>query len=80
VAQFFVDVIVCMAAGYLADGDSESWLRNGLVQVPITVFTEENKLTLLGTLTDKRGFRKSAIAYELDVLAKRARGSAVRQK
>ena len=79
-AQFFADVIVCLAAGFIADNESEHWLKNGLVQVPITVFTEENKQTLLGTLTDKRGFRKSSLAYELDVLAKRARGSAVRQK
>ncbi len=71
---------MCIAAAYLVDGDSELWLRSGLAQVPITVFTEENKETLLGTLTDKRGFRKSSLAYELDVLAKRARGSAVRQK
>ena len=79
-AQFFADVIVCLTAAYLADGESEYWLRNGLVQVPITVFTEENKSTLFGTLTDKRGFRKSSLASELDVLAKRARGSAIRQK
>ena len=43
VAKHFTDVIVCLTAAYLADGEGEYWLRNGLVQVPITVFTEENK-------------------------------------
>ena len=42
-AKHFTDVIVCLTAAYLADGEGEYWLRNGLVQVPITVFTEENK-------------------------------------
>jgi len=31
VAQYFTDVIVCLAAAYLAEGESEYWLRNGLV-------------------------------------------------
>ena len=48
-------------------------------EVPITVFTQENKAKLIETVSPKnKNFRKSAVFHELELLCKRARSSAVR--
>lgn len=77
VASFYVDVLVQLCSCFMDNGESRGWLEVALALVPITVFTDENKLTLLDILCDQN-YRRSALMQEFDLLAKRARSSAVR--
>ena len=44
VAEQFTDVIVCLCVEFrLQDNLAKTWLTQALQEVPITVFTEENK-------------------------------------
>lgn len=61
-------------------GESELWLTAGLQQVPLTVLTGEDKQTLAGMVGSREEFRRGSLMQEFDILAKRARSSAVRSK
>lgn len=50
VAEYFTDTLVSICVAFREDNVAYSWLENGLVQVPINVFTEENKQKLLKTI------------------------------
>ena len=46
--------------------------------VPVNVLTLENKQSMVETVSDSSQFRLSNLQYELGLLAKRARSSAIR--
>lgn len=46
--------------------------------VPVNVLTLENKQSMVETVSDSSQFRLSHLQYELGLLAKRARSSAIR--
>ena len=48
--------------------------------VPLNVYTDENKKMMLENLSDQKEFRRGTLMGDFDILAKRAKGSATRQK
>jgi hypothetical protein len=74
-----VDALVELCSNFIANNECSQWLQVGLAQVPNNVLTEENKLTIVNLATDQ-SFRKGSLSNEFDILAKRARSSAIRQK
>lgn len=55
-----------------------TWISEAVQMVPINVLTNENKMSMIQTVSDPSEFRNSQLSYELDLLAKRARSSAIR--
>jgi hypothetical protein len=81
VAEHFVDVMVETVATFVfAKSDVSPWLAQALLQVPNTVLTDENKQVICDMASEGSGFRRGRLAQEFDILAKRARSSAVRAK
>lgn len=81
VADNFVDVLVETVASFITcQPEIQQWLAEALQTVPSNVFTEENKQVIVEMASDTSGFRRGRLAQEFDILAKRARSSAVRAK
>jgi len=51
VSEFYTDVLVELCVAFMEEALSVEWVQQSLVQVPITVFTEENKRKLVSTLS-----------------------------
>ena len=80
VAEFFTDVLVNLMASFKNEGCSYQWLQAALTMVPLNVYTDENKKMMLENLSDQKEFRRGTLMEDFDILAKRAKGSATRQK
>ena len=78
VTECFIDTLVSLCVAFRENSIAYEWLEASLHHVPITVFTIENKQRLLNTVKDGYDFRQSSLQTELDLLAKRARSSAIR--
>ena len=64
VAEYFTDTMVSICVAFREDNVAYQWLEAALVQVPINVFTDENKLRLLKTIRVDSGdeyFRQSSL-------------------
>lgn len=48
--------------------------------MPLNVLTEENKKMMLENLLGEKDFRRGTLMEDFDILARRAKGSATRQK
>jgi len=55
-----------------------TWISQAVQNVPVNVLTLENKQSMVNTVSDSSQFRLSHLQYELGLLAKRARSSAIR--
>ena len=80
VAEQYCDVIVQLCDQFRDQNDLPTmWLTLAMDEVPITVFTRENKVKLIGIVSpSNQSYKKHALLYELDLLCKRARSSAIR--
>ena len=76
----YCDVIVVLCDQFRLENNLPTmWLTLAMDEVPITVFTQENKAKLIEKVSPKiKDFSKSTLLHELDLLCKRARSSAVR--
>ena len=81
VADQYVDVISVLCDYFRLENNLPTiWLTLAMDEVPITVFTQENKVKLIETVSPNiENFKRSAVMHELDLLCKRARSSAVRK-
>mgnify|MGYP000745966869 CR=1 FL=1 len=80
VAELYAETIETLCVTFLEeDRLVQTWINEAIQQVPLTVLTDENKASLVETVADPSHFRLNRLQYELNLLAKRSRSSAIRQ-
>ena len=79
VAEVFTDTVGILCVTFMEEGQLvQGWLAQAVQTVPINVLTLENKHSMVNTVADAAEFRLSRLMYELNLMAKRARSSAIR--
>ena len=78
--DYYIDVIEVLCDKFRLENNLPTiWLTLAMDEVPITVFTQENKAKLIEKVSPNiEVFRGSALSHDLDLLCIKARGSAVR--
>lgn len=80
VAEIFTDSVGVLCLTFLEEQQLVStWVVQAMQNVPINVLTLENRELMVQTVSNVAEFRLSRLHYELNLLAKRARSSAIRQ-
>lgn len=79
VAEIFTEAIGIICVTFMEEKDYvKVWLTQAIQDVPANVLTIENKQSMVETVSDPTKFRLSHLQYQLGLLAKRARSSAIR--
>ena len=79
VAEVFMEAIGIICVTFMEEKDYvKVWLTQAIQEVPVNVLTIENKQSMIDTVSDPSRFRLSQLQYQLGLLAKRARSSAIR--
>ena len=79
VADKTTETIGLLCVAFMEEGACvQGWIEAALQSVPLNVLTLENKQSMVQTVSDVSKFRLSHLNYELNLLAKRARSSAIR--
>lgn len=79
VAEIFNEAIGVICVSFMEEPNLvQGWVSTALQGVPVNVLTLENKQSMVDTVSDPTKFRLSHLNYQLGLLAKRARSSAIR--
>lgn len=80
VADVFVETIGILCVTFMEEEQIVlQWVSQAVQNVPVNVLTLENKSNMVETVSNASNFRLSRLNYELNLLAKRARSSAIRE-